>query len=137
MPDHVHPDPDQFARMMAEGPKGPLHMLNLIRLNNVARYEDGRHATGQEAFAEYSRLVAPLVERHGGRVIWAGTPDAVLIGPEDAHWDVGLIVEYPDMAAFQAMVTAPEYREVAIHRAAAVETSRLIRFKTGPVPQAD
>ena len=61
--------------------------------------------------------------------MWAGRPDAVVTGPTDEKWDLAFIAEYPNAAAFLAMVTNPDYREHVKHRQAAVEDSRLIRMK--------
>jgi uncharacterized protein (DUF1330 family) len=39
-------------------------------------------------------------------------------------------VRYPDLRAFTTMITDPAYLEIAVHRSAALEDSRLI--VTGP-----
>jgi uncharacterized protein (DUF1330 family) len=53
----------------------------------------------------------------------------MLIGPEDERWDLVFIAEYPNPAAFAAMIRDPDYREAVKHRTAAVAESRLIRLK--------
>lgn len=46
---------DMWAAFKADARPGPLHMLNLIRLREEADYPDGRAASGEEAYREYSR----------------------------------------------------------------------------------
>jgi uncharacterized protein (DUF1330 family) len=107
-------------------------MLNLIRLHAQARYADGRKATGAEAYAAYGRDSRPVFTRLGGRIVWQGSFELMLIGPAEELWDICFIAEYPSVAAFVEMVRDPVYREAVKHRQAAVETSRLIRLKPRP-----
>ena len=66
--------------------------------------------------------------RVGGAIVWAGTPEMVLIGPADEAWDKAFVARYPSAGAFLEMVADPAYRAALVHRQAAVETSRLIRL---------
>ncbi|MGC8203432.1 DUF1330 domain-containing protein [Aliiroseovarius sp. PTFE2010] len=106
---------------------GPIHMLNLIKLKDQATYDDGRSATGAEAYAAYSRETGSILERVGGRIVWRGAMEIMLIGPKDEHWDLCFIAEYPSVQAFIDMIYDPEYRRAMIHRQAGVLTSRLVR----------
>lgn len=107
---------------------GPIHMLNLIRLREKAEYQDGRQATGAEAYAAYGRESEDVYRRVGGRIVWRGAFEQMLIGPRDEHWDVSFIAEYPSVAAFIEMVKDPIYRAATEHRQAAASDSRLIRL---------
>lgn len=129
MSDLINPTKAQFAAFQALPDEGPIHMLNLIRLRERAAYEDGRDATGAQAYKAYARESGPIFERVGGRQHWIGRFDAVVIGPESEHWDLAFIAEYPSPTAFQEMLRDPAYREAVKHRTAAVAESRLIRFK--------
>jgi uncharacterized protein (DUF1330 family) len=131
MAKYVDPKRDQFAAFMKLESDGPIWMLNLIRLRKNAKYEDGRAATGAEAYAEYGRTSEPFFKDVGGKIVWSGKPEAVLIGPEDERWDLAFIAEYPSAAAFADMVKDKGYQAVVHHRQAAVKTSRLIRMKPG------
>ncbi|MEO0369259.1 MAG: DUF1330 domain-containing protein [Pseudomonadota bacterium] len=103
-------------------------MLNLIKLNEVANYADGRVASGAEAYASYGEESGAIFAGVGGKIIWRGEPQAVLIGPAEEHWDLAFIAEYPTAGAFLSMVTNPDYQAVVYHRQAAVADSRLIRM---------
>jgi len=131
MSKHVDPTGEQFAAFAGLPDDGPIWMLNLIRLRKKANYEDGRKATGAEAYAEYSRTVAPFLAGVGGKIAWAGNPQIVLIGPDDERWDMAFVAEYPSAAAFIDMVKNPGYQAIVHHRQAGVKTSRLIRIKPG------
>ena len=107
---------------------GPIHMLNLVRLRETAAYEDGRKATGAEAYAAYGRESAPVFQRLGGRIIWRGQMEQMLIGPGEEQWDLCFIAEYPSVQAFIDMLGDPDYRKAMAHRQAGVSDSRLVRM---------
>jgi uncharacterized protein (DUF1330 family) len=130
---HIDPTKEVFAQFRANDRPGPIHMLNLVRLRAQAAYPDGRKATGAEAYAAYGRESGPVFERLGGRIVWQGRFELMLIGPQDERWDHCFIAEYPSVAAFAEMIRDPVYREAVKHRQAAVEDSRLIRHAVLPV----
>ncbi len=123
----VDPEREQFEAFKSLPRDEPVMMLNLVRLRDRAAYEDGRKATGAEAYAAYGRQSAPVFGRVGGEIVWRGRPDNVLIGPRDERWDLAFIARYPSAGAFLEMVTDPAYREAVKHRQAAVLDSRLVR----------
>ncbi|MGZ8331069.1 MAG: DUF1330 domain-containing protein [Rhodoplanes sp.] len=128
---HVDPTKQAFAEFRANARAGPIHMLNLVRLRAQACYPDGRQATGAEAYAAYGRDSAPVFARLGGRIVWRGAFEQMLIGPAEERWDHCFIAEYPSVSAFVEL-RDPLYREAVKHRQAAVEDSRLIRL--APLP---
>jgi len=103
-------------------------MLNLVRFRHKAAYPDGRDVTGAEAYAVYGRESYPVFSRLGGRIVWRGSFELMVIGPADEKWDECFIAEYPSVAAFLEMIRDPVYREAVKHRQAAVLDSRLIRL---------
>jgi len=123
----IDPDRETFRAFEAMERPGPIQMLNLVRFRDRAAYADGRLRSGDEAYAAYGRESAPVLARVGGRLLWSGAFEMMLIGPQDERWDACFIAEYPSVAAFATMVRDPLYREAVKHRQAAVETSRLIR----------
>ena len=133
MPDHVDPTRESFRAFRDLTRPGLIHMLNLIKLNKTAKYKDGTIATGAEAYRTYGTLSGPIFRQLGGRIVWSGRPEVILIGPEkDEDWDIAFIAEYPDMDAFTSMMRNPEYQALTFHRTAAVENSRLVRLE--PLP---
>ena len=116
-------DPEQIAALAEPGPDGPTYMVNLLKFKERAEYADGRETdlTGAEAFAQYGLGVVPLVEKHGGRVIFSGAVNWLMLGQADEMWDQVSVVEYPSRAALFAMATSEEYAEVSVHRDAGLE----------------
>lgn len=129
----VDPSPEQFAAFKQLPRDQPIHMLNLIRCHQQAQYASdhpnaGAGLTGRDAYAEYGRSSSAVFNRVGGRIIWSGRPETVVIGEEGECWDIAFIAEYPTASAFLEMVTDPDYREHVRHRQAAVADSKLIRM---------
>ena len=104
---HIDPTKEVFAQFRANDRPGPIHMLNLVRLREQAAYPDGRKATGAEAYAAYGRESGPVFERLGGRIVWQGRFELMLIGPAEERWDHCFIAEYPSVAAFAEMIRDP------------------------------
>lgn len=130
---HTAFDRETFEAFKAMDREGPIHMLNLVKLRDKAQYEDGREMSGKEAYAAYGRESAPVFQRLGGRIVWRGAQELVVIGPSKEDWDLCFIAEYPSPAAFVEMLGDPEYRKAMPHRQAAVADSRLIRMAPIPV----
>ena len=112
----------------------PINMLNLLRFNEVATYPsdhpNAAHGwSGARAYQEYGKTSGPIFQRVGGTIIWRGKMEAMVIGPDDKQWDMSFIARYPNSAAFMDMVTDVEYRKAVVNRQAAIQTSRLIRFR--------
>jgi len=104
---HIDPTREIFAQFRANDRPGPIHMLNLVRLRAMAAYPDGRKATGAAAYATYGRESGPVFERLGGKIVWQGRFELMLIGPEAERWDHCFIAEYPSVAAFAEMIRDP------------------------------
>ena len=128
MTGHIDPTKESFAAFRANDRPGPIHMLNLVRFRDRAAYPDGREATGAEAYAAYGRESHTVFSRLGGRIVWRGNFELMLIGPGEERWDECFIAEYPSVAAFVEMIRDPLYREAVKHRQAAVLESRLVRM---------
>jgi uncharacterized protein (DUF1330 family) len=114
--DPAHEQAVQFGERAAD--PEPVHMLNLLR------FADG--ASGVELYARYAEAIAPHLRRVGGEIIWSGTCDRALIGPDEPEWDMAAVVRYPSRSAFLDMVRDPAYQESTKLRTAALADSRLI-----------
>jgi len=132
---YIDPEREQFEQFKALPRDTPVHMLNLIKLKDSSTYEDGTTTTGAEAYAAYGRDSGPIFQRVGGKIIWRGQPESMVIGPVDELWDIAFIAYYPNAGAFMEMVTDSDYQQAVKHRQAAVETSRLIRH--GELPAGE
>jgi len=71
--------------------------------------------------------VVKMVEARGGRVVWTGRPEHVLIGdPAADAWDLVALVSYPSRSAFIDMVTSPTYGEAHTHRERGLDRTVLL-----------
>ncbi|MEQ1929446.1 MAG: DUF1330 domain-containing protein [Parvularculaceae bacterium] len=128
---HVDPSREQFGAFMKSAGEGSIWMLNLIRFRKNARYKDKTVATGADAYRTYGRESEPFFKGVGGKIVWSGAPEHMLIGPDDEKWDICFVAEYPSTEAFATMVKNPGYQAIVHHRQAAVKDSRLLRLKPG------
>lgn len=116
-------NPDQFADFVRQAAEGPVHMLNLLRFRRRSRAGD---QTGAQAYAMYGSLAAPFVEKHGGRLVWAGTPTQHLVGDMTFAWDSVLIVAWPQRQNLIDLGNDPGYQAIAHHRMNGLERTMLI-----------
>jgi len=132
MAGYIDPTKETFGAFRNNDRPGPIQMLNLVSFRDRAQYPENfpnrGEVSGAEAYAAYGRESGPVFSRLGGRIIWRGNFELMLIGPESEHWDECFIAEYPSVAAFVEMVRDPVYREAVVHRQAAVADSRLVRL---------
>jgi uncharacterized protein (DUF1330 family) len=129
----IEPDPQRFFDQIATVPAGvPVTMLNLLRYRDIATYDDPAdghlaECSGRDAYEQrYGACAFEHVTRVGGEVLWGAEVAGALIAPEGEAWDNALLVRYPSIAAFTAMVTDPDYIVCSRHRTAALADSRLI-----------
>lgn len=136
----IHPDDQQLSALIADERDTPIVMLNLLRYRERAAYPDARpdgDVSGREAYARYAVAVGPLLEKAGGRVLWAAPCEQTVIGGPDERWDDVAAVWYPSRQAFVGMVSDPEYVKVSVHRDAALERGSLYACSGGADPKLD
>ena len=110
----------------ALGDERPIVMVNLLAF---------RGGDGRASYTRYAREVQPHLERVGAQVIYAGDRSQVVVGDEEgAWWDTILLVRYPSRAKFLEMVGDPGYREISVHRTAALEMAGLVATNPWPAP---
>jgi uncharacterized protein (DUF1330 family) len=119
----IRPNREQFMALAASTETGPVVMLNLLKFRAQATDAAG---TGAEAYRRYGDAVVKMVEEQGGRILWQGRADQILIGDPAEDWDSVVLVEYPSRKAFIEMVTAPKYEEAHEHREAGLERTELV-----------
>ena len=101
-------------------PNAPLVMVNLLKFKDKADYPDGRDSdlSGAQAYGIYGEAVAQLIEEVGGKRIHGGMITNIMLGQVEELWDAVGIVEYPNPAAFRAMIESEVYQSMHIHREA-------------------
>jgi uncharacterized protein (DUF1330 family) len=130
----IEPTAEQLQAFLESGEDDtPVVMINLLRYREQASYPEGFDAepcSGREAYQRYGAVATQRIASVGGRLVWLGSAQHTLIGPEAERWDDAVLVEYPSRKAFLSMVSQPEYQAAVPHRSAALEDSRLIATHT-------
>ena len=119
----VFPNDEQLNGFADNLEKGPIKLLNLIKLKKYAEYNDGRETnlTGLEAYTLYGKETQEHLKKVGARVIFSGPVSRLMIGEIDELWDLVAIAEYPNRAAMLKMITDPDYIKSSEHREAGLE----------------
>jgi len=120
----ITPNKEQFVAFATAERSGEVVMLNLLKFKQKADSGDG---SGSDAYNRYGALVTKMVEERGGRMVWLGNAENVLIGDVDTDaWDAVALVAYPSRQAFIDMATSPSYTEAHKHREDGLERTVLI-----------
>ncbi len=125
----IHPEREALKRLADLPDDGPVVMLNMLRFRARAEYPEGSgHApcSGREAYRRYQEEAGKFFRPLGGRLVWLGSVEIVLIGPAQEPWDEVFLAQYPSRRAFLQMTTDRGYLETTVHRTAALANSRLI-----------
>ncbi len=133
----IDPSRTNFDAFKALPRDQPIHMLNLLRFRDQAHYPEdhvnaARQWSGRRAYEEYGVTSGPIFRRVGGKVVWRGSFQTMVTGPDDERWDDGFIAQYPGAAAFLEMIKDPDYQHAVVNRTAALADSRLVRFAPQP-----
>lgn len=132
----IDPSPANFAAFKNLPRDEPINMLNLLLYLDRAEYpvgheHHGNDWTGQRAYEEYGKTSGPIFRRVGGTILWRGTFETMVTGPEGERWHDGFVAQYPNAGAFFEMIKDPDYQNAVVNRTAALIDSRLVRFAPG------
>jgi len=120
------------AALFARGIVGEIVMLNLLRFRQVADYSANPQLSppatisGAEAYQKYMDHTLPLLRESGGEVVFLGKGGGYLIGPQEARWDLVMLVRQNSLSDFMAFAADQGYLAGIGHRTAALEDSRLL-----------
>ena len=130
----IDPTGDDLKRIVATvAADTPVTMLNLLHFRDQAAYpatDDAEPCSGRDAYARYSRQALAHVRAVGGEPVVIAEVLGRFIGPDNEDWDEMLLVRYPSLSAFLAMIGNPDYQAATIHRTAALADARLIVTRT-------
>ena len=122
----IAPTKDQMQALLDSDLETPVVMLNLLKFAEPSGSENGGEGgSGRDSYARYGDRVRPMLEKIGGRVLWQGQADSVVIGGDADAWDAVILVEYPSRRAFLEMTSSPKYQDVSKDRTAGLADSRL------------
>lgn len=119
------PEPEQFQELMQGPQETPVVMVNLLSFKKEA---DGDKAgmSGEESYRLYGENMRKYVESKGGRFIWMGQVDSMVIGESDADFQVIALVEYPSRKAFVEIASSAHVAEIGQDRLAGLAGQWLI-----------
>jgi uncharacterized protein (DUF1330 family) len=84
------------------------------------------------AYGLYAAGVTKLVERLGGRVVFAGKVHGLLVGRVDELWDTVAIAQYPSFRAMMDMTSSAEFKQIEVHREAGLQGQLNLECRTDP-----
>lgn len=125
------PSGEQLTAFFGAPDDGPVVMVNLLKFREKAQYADGSNAqmSGAEAYMIYGAAVQERIAAVGGKSLTGGVVTGLMLGEVEELWDMIALVEYPSVAAFQAMLEDPEYQAITVHRDAGLEGQLNIGIK--------
>ncbi len=113
---------ERFSALFGDNPSGPVVMVSLLKFK----------PDGEGEYRRYADPMRVIVEREGGRVIFAGDVIDLLIGEVSELWDMIAIIEYPSIRAFMEIVAMPEVAAISVHRTRGVAGQLLLRVAAHP-----
>jgi uncharacterized protein (DUF1330 family) len=129
---YIEPTQESGAALFSRNIPGKINMLNLLRFRDIADYSanpelaPGEEISGREAYQKYMDHTMHFLRKSGGELQFLGEGGKYLIGPQEEHWDVVMLVQQNSLADFMAFASNPEYLMGIGHRTAALEDSRLL-----------
>ena len=123
----IAPTKEQIQALLDSDLDTPVVMLNLLKFAERSGSENGDEGgSGRDSYPRYGDRVRSMLEKVGGRIMWQGRGDSVVIGGDADDWDAVILVEYPSRRAFIEMTSSPKYQDVSKDRTAGLADSRLI-----------
>jgi uncharacterized protein (DUF1330 family) len=116
----VTPNEEQLAGFLEGDTETPIKMVNLLKFKDKAEYKDGRETnlSGVEAYKIYADEVLGHLERVGGKSVFFGEVQRLMLGEVEELWDWVAIAEYPSRKAMLEMIMNSEYQKSEEHRSA-------------------
>ncbi len=110
-----YPEPEQIQELMKGPADTPVVMLNLLSFKDRA---DGANEgmSGAESYMKYAEAMRKFVESKGGRFIWSGRVDSMVVGESDVDFSVVGLVEYPSRKAFVEIAGSAHVQEIGQSR---------------------
>jgi len=111
-----YPEPSQIEELMKGPGDSPVVMVNLLSFKERGDRAN-KGSSGLDAYKRYAENMRKFVESKGGRFIWSGQVDSMVIGESDTDFSIIALVEYPNRKAFIEIATSAHVREIGKDRA--------------------
>jgi len=129
----VIPNKDQMDEFLEGDIESPISMVNLLKFEEKAEYEDGRdtNLSGKEAYMIYGIEVQEHLKKVGGEMVFGGEISRLMLGEVEDLWDNVAVARYPSRTAMLEMMMDPDYQESEKHRSAGLLGQLNIETKEG------
>ena len=116
----VYPNEDQIKGFLEPGAEGPICMVNLLKFNISAEYEDSRETdlTGREAYGIYEDGVKKLLQQVGGYIGFESDVERLTLGEVEELWDVVALAVWPSRQVMLEVMQSQDMQEISVHRTA-------------------
>jgi uncharacterized protein (DUF1330 family) len=128
----IYPTAEQLQTLLGGPPDQPVVMVNLLRFKPRAGAPD-EGLSGAEAYQRYGNEMRKIVESHGGRILFSGRVDSVVIADGDLGYHAVALVQYPSRRKFVEIARSAEVAAIGVHRAAGLESQWLIATTQGAI----
>lgn len=110
-----YPERNQIETLLAGPEDTPVVMVNLLSFKDHAD-GDNEGMSGFESYQRYAGNMKKFVESKGGRFIWTGRVDSMLMGESDVDFQIVALVEYPSRKAFVEIASSTHVQEIGKDR---------------------
>ena len=128
----IYPTAEQMKTLLEGSPDQPVVMVNLLRFKPRAGAPD-EGLSGIEAYQRYGDEMRKIVESHGGRILFTGRVDSIVIEDGNLGYHAVALVEYPSRKKFVEIASSAEVAAIGVHRAAGLESQWLIATTPGAI----
>ena len=112
------PMPEAIVALAALPDNEPVVMLNLLRFSPGG---------GARAYAKYATDFKKILDDLGGRILFAGRAEQLLVG--EGRWHHVTLVRYPNRRTFIEMFEGDAYRKIHANRQAGLEKTLLYALR--------
>jgi uncharacterized protein (DUF1330 family) len=126
------PTKDSISQLLARDGSYRPAMVNFLSYLPSAKYSSGGDNTlsGRRAYGLYGIVALQTAYGTGGRLMFFGRVDEVLLEPKDGlttgRWDDIAVMEYTEPKAILTMEQIPKYRAALKHRDAGLDRTVII-----------
>lgn len=136
MEKHINPSEEAGKKFFMEYNTGEkVVMLNLLKFRPKAEYPESssiapeQEISGEAAYNLYIDSTIDELTAVGSKILFFGSSNSFLIGPDFEQWDAVLLVEHASVKKFMGFAKSDSYLKYMEHRTAALEDSRLLPIK--------
>jgi hypothetical protein len=114
--------PEQLKQLMKRPEDAPVVMVNLLEFNAPAEgVNEGM--SGGESNRKYGEPMNKFAESKGGRFIWSGRVDSMVVGESDSDFDAIALVETPSRKGLVEIATTDYVAAICEDRKMGLEGS--------------